>query len=225
VRVEGKTGVQPNVTIDDILRVAVASDGTPIDGRTARAQRTRDAIVDACLELVGEDDVRPTGPRVASRAGVSVRSVFQHFDDLESLYAAVSERSSARVAPLIVSIDVSLPLEERIKLLAHQRAGVLETISPVLRAATVHAPFSAEIRRRLHEGHDNMRAHAVAACKPELSKVPADQREQLEDVLDTALSWSTWNMLRNFQGRSEEWSEQVMALLVRSLFAGVDATD
>jgi TetR/AcrR family transcriptional regulator of autoinduction and epiphytic fitness len=225
VRVEGKTGVQPNVTIDDILRVAVASDGTPIDGRTARAQRTRDAIVDACLELVGEDDVRPTGPRVASRAGVSVRSVFQHFDDLESLYAAVSERSSARVAPLIVSIDVSLPLEERIKLLAHQRAGVLETISPVLRAATVHAPFSAEIRRRLHEGHDNMRAHAVAAFEPELSKVPADQREQLEDVLDTALSWPTWNMLRNFQGRSEEWSEQVMALLVRSLFAGVDATD
>ena len=33
---------------------------TAIDGRTARAVRTREAIVDASIALVDEGDVRPT---------------------------------------------------------------------------------------------------------------------------------------------------------------------
>jgi AcrR family transcriptional regulator len=221
--VDGKTGIQADVSIDDILRDAVEAASAPVDGRTARAQRTRDAIVDACLELVGEDDVRPTGPRVASRAGVSVRSVFQHFDDLESLYAAVSERSSARVAPLIVPIDVSLSLDERILSLVRQRACVLEEISPVCRAASVHAPFSAELRRRLQEGHDAMRSQAVSVFEPELSALPTKKREQFEDVIDAATSWPNWNILRTFQGRSVERAAQTVELMLRSLLVGVDA--
>jgi TetR/AcrR family transcriptional regulator, regulator of autoinduction and epiphytic fitness len=223
--VDGKAGIQPDVSIDDILRDAVDGATAPVDGRTARAQRTRDAIVDACLELVGEDDVRPTGPRVASRAGVSVRSVFQHFDDLESLYAAVSERSSARVAPLIVPIDMSLPLDERILSLVGQRARVLEEISPVCRAASVHAPFSAELRRRLHEGHDGMRRQAVSVFEPELAALPPERRERFEDVIDAVTSWPNWNILRTFQGRSVERAAQTVELVLRSLLVGVDAAD
>jgi AcrR family transcriptional regulator len=222
--VEGNAGIQPDVTIDDILR-GVDAATAPVDGRTARAQRTRDAIVDACLELVGEDDVRPTGPRIASRAGVSVRSVFQHFDDLESLYAAVSERSTARVAPLIVPIDVNLPLDERISSLVLQRARVLEEISPVCRAASVHAPFSATLRRRLHDGHDAMRAHAVATFAPELEGLADGRRARLEDAIDAAVSWANWNVVRTFQGRSVEEAAQVVDLMLRSLLVGVHAVD
>jgi len=61
----------------------------PIDGRSARALRTREAIVDACVSLIEDGELRPTAPRVAERAGVSVRSVFQHFADLPALHSAV----------------------------------------------------------------------------------------------------------------------------------------
>src|SRR5687768_11953208 len=80
-----------------------------LDGRTRRAQRTRAAIVDACIGLVEDGDLRPTAPRIAERAGVSVRSVFQHFVDLESLFAAVADRWVERLAVLVVPVDPELP--------------------------------------------------------------------------------------------------------------------
>src|SRR5918999_531322 len=90
---------------------APEADEAAVDGRTARAVRTRNAIVDATIALVEEGDLRPTAPRVAERAEVSVRSVFQHFDDLDSLYAAVAERLYQRVRGLVsADLDQSLPL-------------------------------------------------------------------------------------------------------------------
>ena len=53
-----------------------------IDGRLARSARTRHAVVDALLDLLGEGDLRPTAARIAERAGVSLRIVFHHFEDL-----------------------------------------------------------------------------------------------------------------------------------------------
>ena len=86
----------------------------PTDGRAARAARTRDAIVEATVALVEEGDVRPTAPRIAERAGVSVRSVFQHFDDLPALHTAVVQRVVERLAVLVVPADPARPLADRI---------------------------------------------------------------------------------------------------------------
>ena len=65
---------------------------TALDGRAARALRTRNRVVDALLDLVDEGDLRPSAADVARRAGVSLRSVFQHFDDLETLFRVAGER-------------------------------------------------------------------------------------------------------------------------------------
>ena len=114
----------------------------PADGRAARALRTREAIVDACIALVEEGDLRPTAPRIAERAGVSVRSVFQHFDDLPSLHIAVTESIAERMAALVVPIDATLPLDDRIARFVEQRSNLLEAMTPfrVAAASTVRSP-------------------------------------------------------------------------------------
>src|SRR5690606_16486978 len=109
--------------------------GEPVDGRTARAVRTREAIVDATILLLAEDHLRPSAPKIAERAGVSVRSVFQHFDDLETLYAAVGARVGEQVLHLIHYIDPKRPLDDRILDFVHQRCRVSEALTPTLRAA------------------------------------------------------------------------------------------
>jgi len=63
-----------------------------LDGRTARSARTRDAVVRALLGLISEGDVRPTAGRIAERAGISLRSVYVHFDDLDDLFLAAFQR-------------------------------------------------------------------------------------------------------------------------------------
>jgi len=182
----------------------------PIDGRTARALRTREAIVDACIGLVEAGDLRPTAPRIAEGAGVSVRSVFQHFDDLETLFAMVAERVVNRVAKLIVPIPATLPLDDRIDAFIDQRRLLLEAITPIRRAADIHAPFSREITKRLQFGHDFLRGELTAVFATELAGVPPADRERLLDVLDVSVSWPTWESLRTFNGRSADEAAEVL---------------
>lgn len=186
----------------------------PIDGRTARSVRTRDAIVDACLALIDEGDLRPTGPRIAERAGVSVRSVFQHFDDLEQLFTAVGARVTERVSAIVEEIDATLPTQERVTVFVAQRARLLEAISPVLRAALVHAHDSPSITGQFQHGHDLFRRQVAAVFASELAS--SQHPELLRDALVTAMSWSTWDTLRARQDRSFERAEQAMAWMVRA---------
>src|SRR5690349_14408846 len=107
----------------------------PGDGRSARAERTRTAIVDALISLLEEGDLQPTANRIADRAGISLRLIYHHFGDLESLYRAVGARTNERLLARTHRVPIDLPLERRIDELVAQRADVLEWLSPVMRAA------------------------------------------------------------------------------------------
>jgi len=48
---------------------------TTTDGRVTRGVRNREAIIDALLACYEEGALRPSVPEVATRAGVSTRSV------------------------------------------------------------------------------------------------------------------------------------------------------
>jgi TetR/AcrR family transcriptional regulator of autoinduction and epiphytic fitness len=188
----------------------------PLDGRTARAVRTREAIVDATLALLAEGEVRPTAPRIAERAGVSVRSVFQHFDDLETLYAAVGSRITERVAALIQPIDPALDAAERLVAFFRQRGRVNEALTPTLRAAVVHAPGSPTINSQFQSGHDFVTAHLAEVFRPELERV-GEQRELVIDAMVAVATWSTWNSVRQLSHRSEDDAVRVVAHLAAAV--------
>src|ERR671914_470326 len=99
------------------------------DGRTVRAERTRQALVEALLGLLDEGHLRPTAAQIAERAGVSERSVFQHFPDREALFEAVACEQYDRVLPTLRPIDASVALPERIEKFAEQRAHLYELIA------------------------------------------------------------------------------------------------
>lgn len=170
------------------------------------------------MQLLDEGDLRPTAPRVAARAGVSVRSVFQHFADLETLHASVAERLVERVAVLVVPIDPALGLEERIERFTRQRGMLLEAITPIRRAADVHGPFSGEIRSRLSEGQRFLLGEVAAAFEPELAEAGEGRGEVLL-ALDAALSWATWHSLRNSHGCDVPTAEAVVRRLVGAILA------
>ncbi|HEY2743243.1 MAG TPA: TetR/AcrR family transcriptional regulator, partial [Polyangia bacterium] len=61
-------------------------------GRGDRVARTREAIVSSTLTLAMEGEVAPIVRDIAKLAGVSARTVFQHFADTAELYVAVLGR-------------------------------------------------------------------------------------------------------------------------------------
>jgi TetR/AcrR family transcriptional regulator of autoinduction and epiphytic fitness len=194
----------------------VQESAVPIDGRAARAARTRDAIVEASVALVEEGDVRPTAPRIAERAGVSVRSVFQHFDDLPALHTAVVHRVVERLAVLVLPVDTTLPLDERIDAFARNRATLLEAVTPFRRAAAVHGPFAPELRDAVAQGSAFLRQEVEAAFAPELAAASPPDRREVLDALATAASWGAWDALRGEAGDSPN---RARAVVVRTLTA------
>lgn len=200
-------------------RTAPAETPGQLDGRAARALRTHAAIVDACVSLVEEGELRPTAPRIAERAGVSVRSVFQHFDDLPSLHLAVSRRVAERVAARHHPIDVTLPLGERIGAFARQRSELLDLLTPFLRAAQVHGPFSPEIRHAVNEGNLALRQEVEQVFVPELAG-SVGEPGGLADAVAAAASWGVWDSVRHEWGRSADEARAVMARTLRALLGG-----
>ncbi len=191
----------------------------PTDGRTARRERTRTAIADAMLALFEEGVLRPTAPRVAERAGVSLRSVFQHFQDMEAVYAAVADRQIERVLATARWITRDGPVAERIHAFVAERARIHEAVAPVRRAALLMEPFSSEIAARLRWVRQRGHAEAAKVFKIELDRRPVAERRELLEALTAAAGWSTWESLRIHQGLSQGQAQKVMRLMVTSLVA------
>ncbi|MCB0976406.1 MAG: TetR/AcrR family transcriptional regulator [Acidimicrobiales bacterium] len=200
------------VTVDHAADVVV-------DGRTARAVRTRDALVEATMALVEEGDLRPTAPRIAERAGVSVRSVFQHFDDLETLFSALGDRAFARVASLVGPIDTESPLPLRIDRFVTERCQINEAITPINRAAILQAPTSETINRQFRHGHRMAAGHLAESFAPELAKL-GSRADELLDALVVVTSWTSWNLLRTLERRDEAEATAIIRRSVDLLFVG-----
>jgi TetR/AcrR family transcriptional regulator of autoinduction and epiphytic fitness len=189
-----------------------------VDGRTARAVRTRRAVVDALLALLAEGDLRPSGERIAERAGVSLRSLWANFTDLETLYAAAGARQLERQGELARRISPRLPLTQRVGALCRQRAQVLEFLAPVARAAQLREPFSPVLRAN--------RAQQYAIARTELAAVFADElaaagraSDEVLHALTAATTWPAWSALRDDLGLPVPAARQVMARTVRALLS------
>src|SRR5437879_10742010 len=122
---------------------------TMVDGRTQRGRRNREAIIDALLACYDDGILRPSVDEVAARAGVSGRSVHNHFDDVEALRAEVAQRQWERFARFVGPIDAALPRRDRVQELVGQRAAFYEGVTPVRRAALLSLPDSPTIAANL----------------------------------------------------------------------------
>jgi TetR/AcrR family transcriptional regulator, regulator of autoinduction and epiphytic fitness len=188
-----------------------------VDGRTARAVRTRRAVVDALLELLVEGDQRPSGERIAERAGVSVRALWTNFPDMETLYAAAGQRQIERQSELARRISPRLPLDQRVTALCRQRAQVLEFLAPIARAVRLREPISAQLRANRARQYEIARDELAQLFAVELAA--ADDGPELLNALTAATTWPAWSALRDDLGLGVQAARQVMARTVRALIS------
>jgi TetR/AcrR family transcriptional regulator of autoinduction and epiphytic fitness len=188
-----------------------------IDGRVARKQRTKMAIADALLQLISEGDLTPTARRIAVRAGVSERSIFQHFPVLEELFRVAAERQFQIIQSVITPIDKKLDLDSRIALFVEERVKVLEILMPIRRAAILQEPFSREIAKSRHRMIKASMDEIAKIFEQELSVLEAKERSRKIVALDMVCSWNAWEHLR-FQGYSVPEAKEIILKVVHSLF-------
>jgi len=193
-----------------VARTSVLSE---TDGRVERSRRNRKAIVEALYELISEGELLPTGEQVANRAGVGLRTVFRHFEDMESLHAEINSRLVRVIRPLLDAPIAGGDLPERVGALVQQRADAFERIAPFMRSAEIQRWRS----RFLQSTHAEMVRHLRANLRsvlPELDDVPAP----IAHAVELLASYEAWDRLRSAQGLGRERAaESVRATLLRLL--------
>jgi AcrR family transcriptional regulator len=185
------------------------------DGRTLRRSRNQDAVVEAILDLLVEGHAQPTAHQISERSGVSMRSIFRLFDDMEALHRAAIARQSERVAAMLTPLPESGPTADRVEALVRSRAEVFEAITPVRRLAVRLAPQSTPIRTELARAHEFFRHQVATVFRKEVGRSAG----ALLDALDVATCWETWERLRTGQELSPTKAAEAMALTVSALLA------
>ena len=84
-----------------------------VDGRRARSERSKQAIIDATLVLMEEGNLIPTAQQISDRAGVGIRSFFRHFEDMETLFATIDDQTRETTEALYLGGDRAGTLEDR----------------------------------------------------------------------------------------------------------------
>lgn len=189
------------------------------DGRSARSARTRQAVVRALLDLIAEGDLRPTARRVAERAGISLRSVYVHFDDLEDLFLAAAHEQTLLVADLARAVRPDGPFDERVDAYTEQRCAVLEAVAPIRRAADLQEPFSPTLARLLDFARRASRDEIDSVFDRELSRFDDDVRRSRLATIDTVTSSAAWGVLRRANGLTAAEARRAVADAIRALLS------
>ena len=164
------------------------------------------------LDLIHAGDLAPSAEQVAQRADVGLRTVFRHFQDMDSLFREMSvvimgELHAAAEAPFR-----SADWRERVVELVERRGWAFEKVGPFLRATS--------LLQRRSKYMDIDHARLVKALreilKQQLPPAVAGDRLKLE-ALDLLLSFEAWSRLRREQGLSAQRAQDTLAAGVRRL--------
>jgi AcrR family transcriptional regulator len=187
-----------------------------IDGRRQRALRSREAVVEAMLDLIRENGEQPAAQAVADRAGVSLRTVFRHFEDVDNLFAAAVAHQVQRIGGLFDPLASTGSLVERIDALVLRRRELFEHVAPIRRVVRARDDHPV-ITEWLERSHDMLRGQTTTQFQPELAELSSRQRRLLVEALDAATAFPTWDALRRDQHLDAETATAVVTLMVTKL--------
>jgi len=190
----------------------------PLDGRARRSHQSRDAIVSALFDLLGEGHLEPTAQQVAERADVGLRSVFRHFSDMESLYSTLDARLLANITPMLEDDPPDGTASERAVAMVDHRVALFELILPYKRASNVkrwRSPYLTAQHRKLVT---ELRTRLVLWL-PEVKGAPPETIE----ALDQATSFEAWDRLRTDQRLGKPRARAAMVRAATALVATLGA--
>ena len=182
------------------------------DGRRKRGDQSRRQIVDAMIELVRSGEMSPSAAQVAERAGVGLRTVFRHFDEMEILYREMAEVIRARIMPEVVKPYSGSTWRDRLDELINRRISLYDEIMPLKVAGSVlrfRSPFLME------DYHEHLRMER----KTLRQVLPADILDDgdLFRALEMLTSFQAWRRLRQDQGLGLAEASRVLRRMVDAL--------
>lgn len=196
----------------------MADTALPVDGRSARRERNRTAVVNAHLDLLLETGEPPAPDAVAARAGVSVSSLFRYFETLADLeqhaVAIYFERFGGWFEIPRIGEGTA---DERIRRFVDARLRLHDKVAPVARLTRARQPDEGPITARLAEIRASFAEQVRRHFQPELAAVPRAEGDRRADAVDVLTSFEAFDLLVTGHGRSTRQIRETWTLGLRSL--------
>ncbi len=208
---------------------AVSPAGTPTpgdvdadgrDGRLARRDRNRLAVLDTMIEMFSEGDLEPTPESIARRVGISPRSVYRYFEDRDELLHAAINRHLELVWHLYLIPAIGQgDLDGRVRRFVECRVRLYEAIGSTARAARVRAVTDAIMRDQLELTRRALRDQIEKHFEPELSRLDTRTRRARVAALDALCELEALDHYRGHRGFSAGETESLLADAVPALLS------
>ena len=174
-----------------------------VDGRSLRRERNRQDIVDALLGLIENGETEISAALIASKAGLSERSIFRYFDDVNDLYRSVCDLAFSKEIEYALIDDAGVgSLDTKIENFVNQRVRIYtmnEKIAPAARSFAFKNPI---IKNQLVVGRKLLRTQIMKHFAEELSAFDKQQQQAAVAIIDSLTTFESYDMMRSDQKMS-----------------------
>jgi AcrR family transcriptional regulator len=193
-----------------------------VDGRSARRDRNRIAVLDAAIALFAEGNLQPSPGEVAARCGVSHRSINRYFPDGRMMLRAAVDRQVEVGVPLYRLHAIGRgPLAGRIDDFVQVRLAGHAALGATARAATLLAATSRIVRSELAVVRDLMSDQVERQFAPELDALAGEHRAATQFAVEALFQFESLDYyLRQRELSVEEARRLLVVALTRLLDRG-----
>jgi AcrR family transcriptional regulator len=188
------------------------------DGRRLRSERTKQLIMEAYIELLREKPQIPTAAQIADRAGISTRSIFERFADLQGLSLATVDYAFAMGEAQAIARNVDGDRPMRIRSYVETRAQTCERWLPVWRVVVANQGKLEELRGRVRFIRQAIVKRIELMYRPELEVLSTEERQDLLIALESLIDFESWGRMRelhelSFEEASSVWMRTIDRML------------
>jgi AcrR family transcriptional regulator len=182
------------------------------DGRRLRSNRSRQLIIESMLKLIKQGNLVPTAQQVADHANVGIRSVFRHFEDMESIFETASELCHTEYRGLFIGGDRSGSLQERILHATECHANAYETMSNMILSGSARQ-WNSEVLQKSYIAYQHQLRRDLDEWLPELESLTESKRQAVDGIA----SFEMWHRLRNIQSLDKTDSIKIIVEMLKAL--------
>jgi len=184
-----------------------------VDGRSLRRERNRQDIVDALLGLIENGETEISAALIASKAGLSERSIFRYFDDVNDLYRSVCDLAFSKEIEYALIDDAGVgSLDTKIENFVNQRVRIYtmnEKIAPAARSFAFKNPI---IKNQLVK---LLRTQIIKHFAEELSAFDKQQQQAAVAIIDSLTTFESYDMMRSDQRMSVQAIKSILTESIR----------
>jgi AcrR family transcriptional regulator len=205
------TDTQPTPSVREV--------NDPVDGRTLRRTRNRTAVITALLDMIREGDLHPGAAEIAERAGVSHRSIFRYFDDLDDLVRTAIDQAFQDAEPLsrVTAIGRGT-LEERVRVYVDERLALYDYVNGPMQVARMRASSIPSIDEEIAVVAEAFRVQIAQHFATELDALPEVHRDDIVNAILVLSSYDAYvihtTLLANDRDHiRSSWNTALLTLL------------